>query len=79
MPHWHEPILACLFISDAESCAGQCDNKNISGHFDSDLCRLSKPRSLIAEVLKLKAHSTSIRSSTYGERATHSDPAHVGS
>ena len=33
----HESVFVSFFISDAERCAGHCDDKNISGHLDSDL------------------------------------------
>jgi hypothetical protein len=32
-----EPVLLRFFVSDAETCAGHCHDKNIATYFDSDL------------------------------------------
>ena len=33
----HEPVLLRFFVSNAETCAGHCHDKNIATYFDSDL------------------------------------------
>jgi hypothetical protein len=32
-----EPVSLRFFVSNAETCAGHCHDKNIANHFDSDL------------------------------------------